>query len=113
MCVLNCVGTKHDSDMAGLGTPSIYEQLETIHQRTGLRVVADSAFGGRSFPSILKVVPKERLDICKETPDQKLYMRQSLSFRQAAEWGMGALQGTWPQLTVPIHWEWAGERLFG
>lgn len=112
MCVVNCVGTKHDSDMAMLGSPSIYEQLESIYQETGLRCVADSAFGGASYDSILKVVPKQRLDVCAETEQESEYMWQALKMRQAAEWGMGALSGTWPQLTVPIHWEWKGERSF-
>lgn len=109
-CKLNAPGSWHDSRVAR----GIYEKLRT---RTPDRyyLVTDTAFprgtdqiagrirapmkAGQRLPA--DPVQREQIERCD---------RQLLSYRQAAEWGMRALQGSFGRLRVPLPVEHADRR---
>jgi hypothetical protein len=110
MCVVNCPGTKHDSEMAMLGEPSIYDKLDKCFAETAGKCSADSAFAGLRRESIVKSIPKDRIPMEALSMTHRDYLRQNLSVRQAAEWGMHAFQGSFPRLKMVLRWELNQER---
>ena len=111
--ILNCPGSVHDSELAKMGVPSIYQKLEDHYDKYGAKCVMDSAFAGSGRPCIIKSIPRERIGMVSETDEEALIYEQSLSVRQAAEWGMRALQGSMPRLKARWHFEEKDERLIG
>ena len=57
--VLNAPGTFHDSTMADY---HVYDSLEQIYQRTGCKVVVDSAFGSGKRDFLIKSSQGDPLD---------------------------------------------------
>jgi hypothetical protein len=110
MAVIDCPGTKHDSEMAMLGSPSFYEQLDLCYDRVGGKCSADAAFASRGRDSIVKSLPKDTIATMATSKKHREYLRQNLSLRQAAEWGMRAYQGSFPRLKMTLRWELNGER---
>jgi hypothetical protein len=110
MAVVDAPGTKHDSEMAMLGDPSVYDQLDRCYDETGGKCSADSAFATRGRESIVKSMPKDQIPINATSTAHRDYLRQNLSLRQAAEWGMRAYQGSFPRLKMTMKWEYKGER---
>jgi hypothetical protein len=110
MAVVDAPGTKHDSEMAALGDSSVYDRLDQCYEETGGKCSADSAFAAHGRRSIVKSLPKETIPIVATTPHHRDYLRQNLSLRQAAEWGMRAYQGSFPRLKMKLRWEYKGER---
>ena len=92
-CALNAPGSMHDSVIADWGV--IYPKLETVYSQCGGRCVVDSAFSKRLFPFLIKSSQDAYIS---SSADASLYtqLRQATSVRQAAEWGMRALQATFP-----------------
>ena len=91
--VVNAPGCLHDSTLAEWG--GIYETLQEAYNRTGGICCVDSAFqsGGcdyfiRSAQDTTKA--KNELELIQIT--------QATSLRQAAEWGMHAIQSSMPRL---------------
>ena len=108
--VLNCPGTMHDSELATIGDPSIYNKLDKWYEDYGLKCVMDSAFCTASRQSIIKSIPRDRLLTYADDEEQAIILDQALSLRQAAEWGMRALQGSMPRLKTRWAHEERGER---
>lgn len=100
--MLNAPGSWHDSRVAR----SIYYKLLT-QTPPGYYLVADTAFprGTLDIEGRIKATMKAGQSY-KGTQDQierKLaFDRQLLSYRQTAEWGMRALQGSFGRLRVPL-----------
>ena len=111
--LLNCPGSMHDSELAGIGMPSIYAKIDNHYEEYGVVCVMDSAFAARTRPSIIKSVPRERIDLLAEGREQALMWDDALSVRQSAEWGMRALQGSMPRLKARWHYEERDERMVG
>jgi hypothetical protein len=91
-CTLNAPGSWHDSNIAENG--GLYDKLRTIHERTGGIAVVDSAFSKKRCPFLIKS-GKVKLG---ETPAESTLRRQATSLHQSVEWGMRAVQGSFPHL---------------
>ena len=91
-CTLNAPGSWHDSYIAEHG--GLYDLLQSIYERTGGIAVVDSAFSKKRCPFLIKS-SKAKLG---ETPAESTLRRQATSLRQSAEWGMRAIQGSFPRL---------------
>ncbi|KAE8966495.1 hypothetical protein PF010_g28358 [Phytophthora fragariae] len=85
---LNAPGCMHDSQIAEWG--SVYAKLEEVFRATGGQVVVDSAFSETTYGFLLK----SGQDVVLPTAIGK----QVTSLRQSTEWGMRALQASFPRL---------------
>ena len=103
--VLNAPGSLHDSTLAEWG--GIYRDLKVMYHRTGGKCCVDSAFSTAKNDFLLK--SSENYANANNAMDM-LRMEQATSLRQAAEWGMRAIQGAFPRLKDRIHYEENGER---
>jgi len=105
MSVVNAPGSVHDSTLADWG--DVRGKLETIYQRTGGVCVADSAFSSVNAPYLLK----SSGDIAAaKSPVEVRIIRQCASVRQAAEWGIKAVQSAFPRVKDTLQCEENGER---
>ena len=94
----------HDSNIALWS--GIYTALEHIYNNYRFKIVGDSAFTQVNCPAIVKSYQLNRNGNVVATPLQ----RAATSLRQSAEWGMRALQSSFPRLKDKIKWEKRGER---
>jgi DDE superfamily endonuclease len=104
-CIVNAPGSLHDSTLAEWG--GIYDALGEVFERTGRRCCVDSAFCVQANPCLLRSYQK-LMDATG--PMHMLRMEQATSLRQAAEWGMRAIQSAFPRMRDRIHYEENGER---
>ena len=103
--VLNVPGSVHDSTLAIWG--GVYDKLKTIYKRTGGVCCIDLAFAAGNAKYLLK----SSQDPHKAKDKAELVrMHEANSLRQAAEWGMRAVQKSIPRLKDTIHHETSGER---
>jgi DDE superfamily endonuclease len=104
-CVVNAPGSFHDSTVAELG--GVYDLLREAYLRTGGKCCVDSAFSSASLPFMIK-----SSDNVLRAADAEavLVQQEATALRQAAEWGMHALQSSFPRLKDRIHYETNGER---
>lgn len=105
-CAINAPGSMHDSQVAEWG--GIYEKLALLYERDGARFVVDSAFSRGNYPFLIK----SSQDACPSvnSKDEFIHARQATSARQASEWGMRGLQGSFPRLKDRLRFEKAEER---
>ena len=99
---MNAPGSWHDSKVARL----IYRKLRNDTPE-GFYLIADTAFprGARYIEGRIKAPVKTgaRLPHNPEERANRLrFDRQLVSFRQSAEWGMRALQGSFGRLRLPL-----------
>eukprot|EP00977_Amphora_coffeiformis_P012968 scaffold3329_cov103-Amphora_coffeaeformis.AAC.1 len=73
----------------------------------------DSAFATANKPSIIKSKKRETIASCAESPEEYEELMAALSVRQAAEWGMRALQGAFGRLKTVWPYEEKDERYWG
>lgn len=110
ICCYNVPGCVHDSKIAEWG--NIYTKLESVYERTGSKCTVDSAFSLSNKPYLIKSSqghPVEAQDL--ETYRQQRELNsQATSMRQAAEWGMRAIQSSFPRLKDRFIYEEFGER---
>ena len=81
--------------------------MKKVYERTGGICCVDSAFAAGRVPYLIKSAQ----DVTGAT--DALHMQQlqeATSLRQAAEWGMRAIQGSMPRLKNKIRFEENGER---
>ena len=103
IAAINYPGCFHDSQIAEWG--KIYKKLETIYNENGGKCVVDSAFAQSRFNFLIKSSQTDPIDI-----PQALLNREATSLRQSAEWGMRALQSSFPRLKDRLIYEETGER---
>ena len=107
----NVPGSALDSNMCDLG--GIYAKLERVYKKTGGKCAVDSAFAARRCPFLIKSGSEVyysnrstragvRYDIRRK--------REATSLRQSAEWGMRALQSSFPRLKNKFKYEENGSR---
>ncbi len=107
----NVPGSVHDSQVVHWG--KVYDKLGVVYDETGGKCMVDSEFGKVNKPYLFKssqnylvsTMPtrhKQRLDLQRK--------RQATSMRQAAEWGMRAIQSLFPCLKDTFVYEETGER---
>ena len=111
MTFFNVPGAQHDSTVCELG--GLYDKLEQVYKDTGGICTVDSAFQVRNAPYLLKS-SQQTLIGEGETEEEILtsirVKRAATSMRQAAEWGMRALQSSFPCLLDRLVYEERGER---
>ena len=103
--VINVPGSVHDSQVATWG--DTYTKLEQVYERTDGVCCVDSAFASMNVPYLIKSAQDKTK---ARTATERVIMDQATSLRQAAEWGMRAIQGSMPRLKDNIHYETKGER---
>lgn len=105
-CALNAPGSMHDSSIAEWG--NVYTKLEDSHIKYGGICVVDSAFCRGQYPFLNKSSQDPFID--SENAEDVIRYQQATSARQASEWGMRALQGSFPRLKDRMIYEERGER---
>ena len=109
----NVPGCSHDSTVADWG--NMYNKLEDVYRRTGLKFVIDSAFSSMNYEFLIKsaqddlTAGDEFLTIDEQIADIAV-KREATSMRQCAEWGMRAVQSSFPRLKDTMTYEENGER---
>ena len=104
-CTLNAPGTWHDSTLAHWG--SMYSKLQKCWEEHHGKVLMDSAFASNMYKFIIQ--SSQNVPIT-EGRQAMLLGQQAMSCRQATEWGMRGLQGSFPRLKDRIIYEENGER---
>jgi DDE superfamily endonuclease len=107
--IINAPGTVHDSTMASFF--GVYDKLQNVYDETGLKCIMDSAFCASEYEFITK--SSQNFEQCHFNDMETMAINSAAtSMRQAAEWGMAALQGSFPRLTDTFPYEdGPGERL--
>lgn len=111
MTFFNVPGAQHDSTVCELG--GIYEKLERVYNETGGICTVDSAFRVKNAPYLLK--SSQQTEIGEGETEEEIInsiqvKRAATSMRQAAEWGMRALQSSFPRMLDRLVYEERGER---
>ena len=105
-CAVNAPGAIHDSQVAELG--GIYRKLRHVFDHCGATCVVDSAFSRGNHPFLLKS-SQDHLVITNDF-SRIIQLKQATSLRQSSEWGVRALQGTFPRMKDRFSYEERGER---
>jgi hypothetical protein len=103
--LMNAPGSLHDSTLAEWG--GIYKALEEVFVRTRGVCCVDSAFASTNAPYLIK--SSDNTTTCGDALEL-VRREQATSLRQAAEWGMRAIQGAFPRMKDAIRIEENGER---
>jgi DDE superfamily endonuclease len=103
--VVNIPGSVHDSTIAIWG--GTYGRLKDVYRKTGGICCVDSAFAAGNAPYLIRSA--QDVNMAKSAKEMAI-MKEATSLRQAAEWGMRAIQGSMPRLTETIKYETNGER---
>jgi hypothetical protein len=93
VCTLNAPGSWHDSFIAQNG--GLYGKLDEVFESTGGKCAVDAAFSKLRYPYLVKSGQKCVKNVRLLVNQIKV---QATSLRQSAEWGMRALQGSFPRL---------------
>ena len=107
----NVPGSVHDSQVAHWG--KVYDKLGAVYDETGGKCTVDSAFGKVNKPYLIKSSQDYLVSTMPTREEQRLDLqrkRQATSMRQAAEWGMRAIQSSFPRLKDTFVYEDTGER---
>ncbi len=107
----NVPGSLHDSQVAHWGR--VFDKLGAVYDETGGKCTVDSAFGKVSQPFLIKSSQDYLVSTMPTHQEQRLdlqHKQQSTSMRQAAEWGMRAIQSSFPRLKDTFVYEDTGER---
>ena len=107
----NVPGCVHDSLVADYR--DIYTKLEREYEKHGGKCTVDSAFGGVQRPYLIKLSQDNLFSDLPTQQERNEDVRrkiQATSMRQAAEWGMRMLQGSFPRLKDRFVFEKRGER---
>jgi hypothetical protein len=89
---VNAPGSWHDSEIAT--NCGLYDKLQSIFDSSGGKAVVDSAFSKKRCPFMIKSGKRKP----GETARRTVIRQQATSLRQCAEWGMRAIQGSFPRL---------------
>ena len=108
---MNLPGSMHDSTIADAG--GIYDKLEKLYNATGAVTCVDSAFRMKNCPYIIKSSQENFVGNGDNEEEVRLDIRrkrQATSMRQSSEWGMRALQSSFPRLCDRMVFEQRGEQ---
>jgi hypothetical protein len=109
----NVPGCCHDSTIADWG--DLYVKLERVYDETGLMFVIDSAFASGTYKFLIKssqddLTADDGLLGVADQIQNIAVKRAATSMRQSAEWGMRAVQSSFPRLKDTMVYEEHGER---
>jgi len=96
----NVPGSVHDSLMAEW--ESVYDKLGRVYPCCGGKCTVDSAFSRKNHPYLIKS--------SQEFAANVQWNAEATSMRQSAEWGMRALQASFPRLMDRFIYEEYGKR---
>jgi hypothetical protein len=108
---MNLPGAMHDSTIAEWG--GIYDKLASLYETTGAVTCVDSAFRMRSLPYIIKSSQTNYIgegNTDAAVRQDIMRKRQATSMRQSSEWGMRAMQSSFPRMCDRMAYEQKGER---
>jgi len=105
ICFYNARGNMHDSLVASFG--EVYKKLAVLYQKYNVKVACDAAFGAVKHPFILK---SHRPKNARWSLHRERLHTEVVKMRQSAEWGMRALQSSFPRLKDRIIYEEMGNR---
>jgi hypothetical protein len=100
----------HDNQVAHWGR--VYNKLGAVYDETGGKSTVDSAFGKVNRPFLIKSSHDYLVSTMPTRQEQRLDLQrkqQATSMRQAAEWGMRAIQSSFPRLKDTFVYEDTGE----
>jgi len=103
IAAINYPGCFHDSQIADWG--NIYNKLETVFEDNGGKCVVDSAFAQNRYNFLIKSSQRE-----PDNAHAMIVNREATAMRQSSEWGMRALQSSFPRLKDRFIYEETGER---
>ena len=103
IAAINYPGCFHDSQIAEWG--KIYDKLEAVFINNGGKCVVDSAFARSRNAFLIKSSQTAPVDM-----EDAIMNREATSMRQSSEWGMRALQSSFPRLKDRMIYEEMGER---
>jgi hypothetical protein len=106
-CYVNAPGTMHDSTMARWG--NLYDKVDQLYATMGVKIVVDSAFASERRDSMYKSY-QNNIDQYGNVRQNSQIQRQATAVRQMSEWGMRALQASFPRLKDRMLYEEKGER---
>jgi hypothetical protein len=99
----------HDSTVAEWG--NVYQRLENVYNLCGGRCAVDSAFSMKRYPFLVKSSQKHPIaEMAEDFLRQVQINAEVTSMRQSAEWGMHAIQSSFPRLKERFIYEEQGER---
>jgi hypothetical protein len=101
----NMPGCFHDSTIAEWG--NVYEKLERVFDAVGGKCTVDSAFSKKRYGFLIR---SSQADPDSDNPNDYIVNSEATSMRQSAEWGMQALQSSFPRLRDRFIYEETGER---
>jgi DDE superfamily endonuclease len=104
-CYVNA-GTMHDSTMAKWGR--LYDKVNQLYATMGVKIVVDSAFASEQRDSMYKSY-QNNIDRDGNVRQKSQIQRQATAVRQMSEWGMRALQASFPRLKDGMLYEEKGE----
>jgi len=107
----NVPGSVHDSQVAHWG--KVYDKLGAMYDETGGKCTVDFAFGKVNRPFLIKSSQDYLVSTVPTCEEQRLDLqpkRQATPMRQAVEWGMCAIQSSFPRLKDTFVYEDTGER---
>ena len=93
----------------------IYDKLEKVYDKTGLNFVIDSAVTSSTYKFLIKssqddLTADKGLLVIEDQIVNIAVKRVATSTRQSAEWGMRAVQFSFPRLKDTMIYEEHGER---
>ena len=106
-CYVNAPGSLHDSTMAKWG--GLYQKVDDMYRMYGVKIVVDSAFASEARDSVYKSF-QSNIDNAGNVRQAFDIQQQATSVRQLSEWGMRALQASFPRLRDRMMYEENGER---
>ena len=109
ICCYNLPGSVHDSLVAEWG--NIYPKLERVYDAVGGRCAVDSAFSFQRYPFLVKSGQQHPVTNSRREFSRQLQInKEATAMRQSAEWGMRAIQSSFPRLKDRFTYEENGER---
>ena len=101
---INYSGSIHDFQVRELN--GIFQILRMFFDKFSATLIVDSAFSSSRYPFLIK----SSESALATTEDDFLLATEATSMRQASEWGMRCLQGSFPRLKERFIYEERGER---
>jgi hypothetical protein len=97
----------HDSTMAKWGR--LYDKVDELYATMGVKIVVDSAFTSERQDSMYKSY-QNNIDQDGNVQQSSQIQRQATAVQQMSEWGMRALQASFPRLKDRMLYKEKGER---
>ena len=97
ICCYNVPGSVHDSKVAELG--DVFSKLGRVYDSVGGKCAVDSAFSLKKYPFLVKSSQQDpAANNVVEFARGVRMNREATAMRQSAEWGMRAIQSSFPRL---------------